>query len=256
MTIHGPHIFFEVKAWALAEKITRASFVVCISHYCKSQLMLESHPDMWRKLRVVHCGINTDQYRCLPNAERPTTILFVGRLAAEKGLRILFASIANLARQNYSVKLQLIGDGPDRDSLQALAMQLKIDHLIEFSGFKSQEEIRSALHKSAIFVLPSFAEGVPVSLMEAMACGVPVIATNVGGVSELVQHESTGLLVAPSDAEGIVNAIIKYLDEPGFAAQVSARARQLVELQFNSSVELEKLEQLFRQNTSAQAGHG
>jgi glycosyltransferase involved in cell wall biosynthesis len=126
---------------------------------------------------------------------------------------------------------------------------LGIGGQLEFVGYASQDEVVQYLEESDIFVLPSFAEGVPVSIMEAMACGIPVVATFVGGVAELVENEINGLLVFPSDIEGLGNAIEKYLYDSNLRQNIIQKAREKIIAEYNINVEVDKLASLFRQNT-------
>lgn len=249
ITIHGPHIFFEPLDWALSEKVKNASFIVCISHYCKSQMMLFSDQKDWHKLKIVHCGVDISEYVFAPKAmtrEREVVkMLYVGRLAGEKGVPVLLQSLVELKNQGLQFHLTLYGDGSDRKLLEQLASSHGLNAYVTFAGFADQQTIRHALTNSDLFILPSFAEGVPVSLMESMAIGVPVIGTYVGGVVELITPDQSGLVVSPSDIDGLSAAIKKYINDAEFRARVSQNARQKIEQDFNLQIELTKLEALF-----------
>lgn len=248
ITFHGPHIFFEPTLLALREKVKYAKFIVCISNYCKSQMMLFSDTEDWHKLQIVHCGIDINSYTISQQpekqADKPVKLLYVGRLAAEKGVPVLLRSLIALKREGHEFHLTLLGDGPERAALEAEVEAQGLEQMVHFGGFASQETVRSTLQASDVFILPSFAEGVPVSLMEAMACGVPVIGTNVGGVTELIEHGVSGLVVAPSDEVALKNAIFSYLSNPALRESVKQAARKVVESQFNLELEVNKLEQL------------
>lgn len=250
ITFHGPHIFFEPTLLAMREKVKHAKFIVCISNYCRSQMMLFSDTEDWHKLHIVHCGIDMQSYTLGQHkeevAERPVKLLYVGRLAAEKGVPVLLQSLIALKSEGQHFHLTLLGDGPERAALEAEVKAHGLDKMVHFGGFASQETVRATLQASDVFILPSFAEGVPVSLMEAMACGVPVIGTNVGGVTELIEHEVSGLVVAPSDDIALKNAISSYLDSPALRKRVSIEARKVVETHFNLDIEVSKLEQLIK----------
>lgn len=253
ITFHGPHIFFEPTLLALREKVKYAKFIVCISHYCKSQIMLFSAPEDWHKLQIVHCGIDIHNYTIsqrqdVSAADCALKLLYVGRLAAEKGVPVLLRSLIALKNEGYVFHLTLLGDGPERAALEAEVKEHGLDQMVHFGGFASQETVKSTLQASDVFVLPSFAEGVPVSLMEAMACGVPVIGTNVGGVTELIEHGVSGLVVAPSDEVALKNAISTYSDNPALRESVKQAARNVVEKHFNLEHEVNKLGQLISTN--------
>lgn len=247
ISIHGPHIFFEAQYWALREKSQLATFISCIGDYCKSQMMLYADMADWKKFSIVRCGIDLTRFEYRQPAATIKDMVYVGRLSGEKGLPILFQSLQVLKSRDYSFKLKLLGDGEDRQFLQQEAQRMGLADNIEFLGFVDQATIARELRDSDIFVLPSFAEGIPVALMEAMAIGIPVVATYVGGVAELVVNKETGLTVFPSDVEGLANAIASYIDDPQLAKQISIQARQKVESEFNTVDQIDKLVRLFSQ---------
>jgi colanic acid/amylovoran biosynthesis glycosyltransferase len=247
ITFHGPHVFFDPYGWALAEKVRYSKFIVCISHYCKSQLMLFSDPRDWGRLNIVHCGVDPDKHTNLDVSPMSNRLIYIGRLAVEKGLPILFQSIQKLEEMGHVVTLTLVGDGPDRKHLERLGATLGIDSRLDFVGYAGQDEVIEYLGKSDIFVLPSFAEGVPVSIMEAMSCGVPVVCTYVGGVVELVENEKTGLIVFPSDADGLCEAIARYLCDDKLRRNIIRKAREKIVAEYNINIELDKLAKLLIQ---------
>lgn len=249
ITFHGPHIFFEPTLLALKEKVKFAKFIVCISNYCRSQIMLFSNADDWHKLHIVHCGVDVEAYsvgepvaKILSNDE--FKLLYVGRLAAEKGVPVLLNSLIALKNEGYHFHLTLLGDGPERADLENKVRKHGLQENVHFGGFASQETVRKTLQNSDVFILPSFAEGVPVSLMEAMACGVPVIGTNVGGVTELIQHGISGLVVSPSDELSLKHAIANYIENEQLRENVKREARKTIEAQFNLNLEIAKLGKL------------
>ncbi|MEO6186940.1 MAG: glycosyltransferase family 4 protein [Steroidobacteraceae bacterium] len=244
ITFHGPHIFFDPLHWGLRQKIRRAAFICCISHYCRSQLMLFSDAADWFKLQIVHCGVDIAQFGYRPPRENARHFLYVGRLAAEKGLPVLLEAATALAAQGLDFELTLVGDGPDRQALERQIAQAGLSARIHFAGYADQEGVLRYLQQSDAFILPSFAEGVPVSLMEAMACGVPVVATRVAGVSELIADGETGLLVHASDATSLCSAMKRYLTEPQLRQRVAEQARRTIAAEFNIHTEVAKL---FRQ---------
>jgi colanic acid/amylovoran biosynthesis glycosyltransferase len=245
ITVHGPHIFFDPTHWALREKLRQARFIVCISHYCRSQMMLFSDAADWDKLKIVHCGVDTRRLLPVPTRSRADKLLYTGRLSVEKGLSVLFESLKVLSDAGRDYELTLVGDGVDRARLEALARELAIDRHLVFAGYRSQEEVGEYLRRSDIFILPSFAEGVPVSLMEAMATGIPVIATNVGGVAELVESERTGLLIPPADSAALAQAIARYQDDYELRQRVASNGRERVVQQYNVEIEGQKLLDFF-----------
>ena len=206
-TMHGPSIFFEPRVWRLDEKIRRASFVACISHFCRSQGMIFADRADWQKLRIVHCGIEPERYD-RHRADTPgKRLLFVGRLASVKGVAVLLRALATVRRAHPDATLTLIGDGDERAGLEAEAESLGLTGAVRFAGYRTQDEVIEELARSDLFVLPSFAEGVPVVLMEAMAARLPVLATRIAGIGELVEPGVSGALVAPGDQLALEEAL-------------------------------------------------
>lgn len=242
-TLHGPDIFFEATRWRLDEKIKRASFVACISDFCRSQAMAFSPPRDWPKLHIIHCGVDPKRYSPAPRA-REAKLLFVGRLAAVKGLPVLFDALGMLKTPGCT--LAIIGDGPDRAMLDKMARENGLDRVVNFLGYRSQSEVAGMLQDTDILVLPSFAEGVPVVLMEAMAAEVPVIATRIAGIPELVEDQKSGILVAPGRAGELAQAIDTILSDPDAAAAMGRNGRARVIAEFDSQTEAARLADLFR----------
>ena len=244
-TLHGPAELFEPDSWQLGEKVARSAFTVCISHFARSQAMLFSDPAHWGKLRIVHCGVHPARYAAEPSANQSgLNLLFVGRLTPIKGLRVLFDALGQLrAKGVEDVTLTLVGDGEDRAWAEAEAARLGGITLL---GFRSQDGVAEALAAADALVLPSFAEGVPVVLMETMAAGRPVIATQVGGVSELVEDGVSGRIVPPGDAAGLAAAIRALADAgPEARAKMGEKGRNRVETEFDVSKEARWILDLF-----------
>lgn len=245
ITVHGPHLFFDPLHWALPEKLRHSRFIACISHYCQSQLMLFSKPEDWLRLTIVHCGVDPDQYSVQAVRGSATQLLYVGRLAAEKGLLILLESLHQMRNMQVPVHLTLVGDGEDRDLLEQRVAQMGLRDMVHFAGFANEAGVRAYLQAADVFVLPSFAEGVPVSLMEAMACGVPVVSTYVGGINELVEPEVTGMLVPASDATALALTLNKLLSNPELRQQLARKGRERVEESYHLGRQIQKLSSLF-----------
>jgi glycosyltransferase involved in cell wall biosynthesis len=240
-TLHGPAELFEPMRWRMDLKISRAAFVACISHFARSQAMLFSDPLHWPKLRIVHCGVDPARYRG-PSApsDAGLRLLFVGRLAAVKGLRVLFEALTRA--RGAGVSLTVIGDGPERAHAEAEAERIGDISLI---GYQSQDAVAKAFADADALVLPSFAEGVPVVLMEAMAAGLPVIATRVGGVGELVQDGVSGLLVAPGDVDALHDAIMALARDSTRRKAMGEVGAATVRAAFDSHTEAARLLALF-----------
>jgi glycosyltransferase involved in cell wall biosynthesis len=241
-TLHGPDIFYQPHHWRLDEKIARARFVACISHFARSQAMAFSDPRHWGKLHIVHCGVDPARYAG-PAPDAPAHLLFVGRLAAVKGLPVLLEAMQGLIADHPDLRLTLVGDGPERAGLEARAEGLR-GH-VDFVGYKSQAEVAALLREATALVLPSFAEGLPVVLMEALAARVPVVATRIAGVAELVEDGESGLLVPPGDVGALRAALAEVLGDAEMRARMGAAGRAKVLGEFDSAREAAWLAQLF-----------
>jgi glycosyltransferase involved in cell wall biosynthesis len=240
-TIHGPYIFFAPYRWRLDEKIKRALFVCCISHFCRSQAMLFAPTEKWERMHIIHCGVNPKLFERVSCDKPSKQLLYVGRLAAAKGLPILFQSLEKLKSSHRDIILTVVGDGEYRAELEQMSDRFGLTEQVKFVGYKSQAEVRQYLQQTDIFVLPSFAEGVPVVLMEAMAAGIPVVATQIAGISELVEEGISGYLVPPGDPVSLAQRIEILLGDHQLREQFGASGRLKVEQEFNLHEEVERL---------------
>ncbi len=214
-SVHGPDIFYSVDSALLAEKVRNASFVRCISHYCRSQIMRISQASEWDKLHIVRCGVDPEVFSARPDpGNEVPELLCVGRLVPAKGQHILLQACLTLARLGASFRLTFVGDGPDRQSLEAFVSSNELlRNRVRFTGALGQDRVRALYDSADLFVLPSFAEGVPVVLMEAMAKEIPVISTRITGIPELIEDGRDGLLATPGDREELAIAIRRLLDD-------------------------------------------
>ncbi len=251
ITFHGWPVFFDAENAKVGEKVRRARFTRSISHFCRSQLMLFSKMKDPRPFRIAHCGIEIGKYGYRPPRPDVRQLLCVARISFEKGLSFLVEAVALLKSRGADVRLVLAGDGPDRAALETLARDLGLIDHVTFLGFQTEAQVREVLAASDVFVLPSYVEGVPVSAMEAMAVGVPVIATNVGGTSELIEDGHSGLLIRPSDAESICNAVLKLMADPKLVGKISRNGRAKVETEFDAAKEFAKLNRFFQEYGAA-----
>ena len=246
-TEHGPAIFFEPEHWALREKTARARFVVAISHFCRSQLMLFSDPAHWDKIVIVHCGVDPAAYGRAVRGAFGARVLFVGRLDPVKGVPLLLDAFAQVLAAHPQAVLTIVGDGGARPAAEAQAARLGLGDAVTFAGFRSQDEVAALLSNADMLVLPSFAEGVPVVLMEAMASRIPVIASRVAGVPELVADGVSGYLIPPGDVATLAARILQLMTNPDQAARMGAAGRLVVEAEFDIAQEGTWLAQIVRQ---------
>lgn len=235
MTIHGPSEFDDVDAFCLAEKVSAATFVVAISRYGQGQLYRASTMADWPKIHMARLGVDGSVFAPVsrPTEARPFRLLSVARLAAVKGQLVLLQSIAELVREGRDVRLEVIGDGPDRESLMAATAELNLLGHVSFAGWQNQPEVRRQLAVAHAFVLTSFAEGIPVVLMEAMATELPCVATWIMGIPELIRDEINGLLVPPADVAGVAGAIRRLMDDSALRLDLGRAGRTCVLRDFN-----------------------
>lgn len=243
-TMHGPAIFFEPMRWRIDLKIARAAFVSCISHFCRSQGMIFADQAHWNRMRIVHCGVTPALYAPAPDHAPGKRLIFVGRLAAIKGVAVLLEAFARIRQIHPDAALTLAGDGPERKALEGLAARLGLAETVEFAGYLSQSQVADRLSRADIFVLPSFAEGVPVVLMEAMASRLPVIAPRVAGVPELVEDGVSGFNVSPGDADMLTARIDALLSDPALRTAMGEAGRAKVVAEFDQTAEAAWLKRL------------
>jgi len=230
LTIHGPDEFFNEDQFLLPEKIEQAAFVLCISDYCRSQLMRIAAPQHWPRLHVARLGVDTGLFaaRTPRTIALPVQVLCVGRLVPAKGQRLLLDACRLLAERGHPLHITFVGAGPDADGLKAHATSLGLDASVHFTGPLTHAETRARLTEADIFVLPSFAEGIPVALMEAMAIQLACVSTWTAGIPELITHNVDGLLVPPGSASALADALELLFADPQLRARLGLAARQRV----------------------------
>ncbi len=213
-TAHGPDEFDSPVALDLRGKIADAAAAIAISSYGRSQLMRWSSPDHWNKVAVVRCGLD-DAF--LDEADSPPCgepqLCCVARLGPQKGLPLLIEACALLKARGIRFGVTLVGDGELRPQLEEQVARLGLRNEMLFTGALDTAGVRLHLAQSRLFVLPSFAEGLPVVLMEALALGRPVICTRIAGIPELVD-EKCGWLVPAGSAEALAEAMAQALATP------------------------------------------
>jgi glycosyltransferase involved in cell wall biosynthesis len=254
MMVHGSDEFYDKSLYALPQKIAQASFVLCISDFCRSQLMCLSAPQHWNKLHVVRLGVDPEEFKPAAHTEsKATRLLCVGRLVAAKGHLILLESIAQLRNRGLDVHLTLAGDGPLRAELTAWTSEQGLENAIYFAGSCSRSQTRALFDHADIFVLASFAEGVPVALMEAMALELPCVSTQIAGIPELIHNEHDGLLVTPASPDAISEAIEWLIADPALCRTLGTAARITIERDYNLNINIARLAAVFRQELRREA---
>lgn len=240
-TVHAHDLFADNAL--LAEKVHAAKFVVTISEFNRARLAALLQPGDERRIRVIRCGVDLTAFqfrpRVPPTADR--TVLSVAALREYKGLARLIEACAMLrgTAPDQRFVCYIVGEGPERTALETQIRAAGLGDWVKLLGAREQPAIRSLLEQSDTFVLPSvvahnrYMDGIPVALMEAMASGVPVVASDLSGIPELVRDEDTGLLVPPGNAEALHHAILRCWHEPRAAAARALRAHALVAREFD-----------------------
>jgi len=214
-TVHGPEEFDKPENLGLDLKIEQARFVVAISEFGRSQLMRWcSHRD-WHKLHVVHCGVDGHFLQADPTAVPDNRrLVCVGRLCEQKGHSRLIEAAGRLQQAGVDFELILVGDGPLRREIESLIADYRLEGKVTITGWKSGDAVAAELLAARALVLPSFAEGLPVVIMEALALGRPVISTYVAGIPELVTPGTCGWLVPAGAIEPLCDAMRAALEAP------------------------------------------
>jgi colanic acid/amylovoran biosynthesis glycosyltransferase len=237
----------------LTRKLGDARFAVAVSRF-NGELLGAAAPASTTPVHVVHCGIDPAAYRYRPRAAPragPVRALCVASLQEYKGHRVLLEALAGGGPVLERVELDLVGEGPLRRSLELLAARLGIAGRVRFAGALPEPEVTAMLAAADLFVLPSIVardgqmEGLPVALMEALACGVPVVATRLSGVPELVADGLTGILATPGDPAALATALRRVLEDPVAARARAAAGRRVVEARFDVHESGRRLARLF-----------
>jgi colanic acid/amylovoran biosynthesis glycosyltransferase len=247
-TAHGIETFDAPEFLALDEKVGRAAFTVAVCHFGRSQLCRWSDPIHWPRIHVVRCGVDRQFLDRAPAAAPSgSRLVCVARLSPEKGHLPLLAAAARLMESGRAMELVLVGDGPLRPTLERLIEKLGLQAHVRLAGWKSGAGVVEEILGSRALVLPSFSEGLPVVLMEAMALGRPVIASQITGIPELVEPRITGWLVPAGSDEALATAMMEALDAPLSDLDRMGRegARRVAELH-DASAEGARLAALFR----------
>ncbi len=253
-TMHGSTEFYDVPGFRLAEKVRAAAFVACVSDFTRSQLMLFLEEAQWPKLALVRCGVDPERFSASRRSRDeggPVRILTVGRLVGGKGFALLLDAVATLVGRGRDVAMTVVGDGPSREELHARAARLGLAGRVDWLGAVGQDEIRDLYASADVFCLPSFAEGVPVVLMEAMAMEVAVVATRIAGIPELIDEGTSGLLVTPGRADELADALDRLVTDPELRARLGRAGRQAV----RDGYDLARWTAVLRERFTAAHGH-
>lgn len=247
-TVHGPEEFDKPQFFGLAEKVRGAAFVVAISSFCSSQLFRWVEHSHWPRIHVVHCGLEPSFYEGVAAAPSMSRrLVSVGRLNEQKGQQLLIEAAHRLASDGIEFELVLAGDGEMRPQIETMIREYGLVNRVKITGWISGDEVRREILAARGLVLSSFAEGLPVVLMEAMSLRRPVLATYVAGIPELVRPGENGWLVPAGSMEDLARAMAELLScsESELARLGDAARRRALE-RHSIEVESAKLAALFR----------
>ncbi|MFZ6004421.1 MAG: glycosyltransferase [Actinomycetota bacterium] len=257
-TAHGSDL--HVDRTMLPMKAREAAFVVTISEDNKDLMLRECGASIEdSRVHVVRCGVDGTLFTPRPFRQpaNELDVVCVGTLHEVKGQRHLIEACAELRDSGALRSCTFVGDGPDRDSLARLADGLGLSGFIRFAGALPSAEVAEHIRAADVLVAPSVPtrrgkrEGIPVVLMEAMASGVPVLASRLSGIPELVQHECSGLLAPPGDSSAIASALLRLRDEPDLARHIVDGALATVRGEFDLHHNAEKLAALIKHRVGA-----
>jgi glycosyltransferase involved in cell wall biosynthesis len=245
-TVHGPEEFDRPAALKLRDKVADARFVVAISSFGRSQVLRWARPADWDRVHVVHCAVD-DGY-----LERPTTpvpdvprIVSIGRLVGAKGQVLLVDAVARLRAEGVAVELVLLGDGELRGEIEHAIAAHDIADSVRLAGWVDNARVADEIIASRALVMPSFAEGLPVSVMEALALGRPGVTTSIAGIPELVRPGVNGWLIAPGSTDDLVDALRELLTTSAERLTVMGKAgAEAVAEQHAARTEAAKLQTL------------
>lgn len=243
MTIHGSGEFNEPRCFRLAEKIEAARFVRAISFFGRSQLLRATPYSQWNKIEMCRLGVDPASFqpRCAPSGE-PVELLCVGGMATPRSFHVILQAVASVP----GATLRLVGDGPDRATLEKLTSELRLADRVFFDGWKNQDQLREIYSRADAFVFSSFAEGIPVVLMEAMATALPCIAPRITGIPELIRDGVDGFLYSASDAHGLAEAMRRLVQNPDLCRSMGKSARSRVMELYDLNLNIAELAAIFR----------
>lgn len=210
-TAHGPAEFVDWGASSRAMKVEGAQFVSAISHFCSVQLTLAAGINAWNKIHIVGCGLDLDEFKVSNTPlSKDAPFLVIGRLCPAKAQVLIVEAVAKVAATHPYIRIQMVGDGESRADVEAAIAHHDLSEQIKLLGWCDNAEVRARLTTARALLLPSFAEGLPVVVMEAFATGRPVIPTYIAGIPELVD-ESCGWIVPASSVDSIAASMIAAL---------------------------------------------
>lgn len=246
LTVHGPDELLNPGANSTALKVSHAGFIAAITHFCRMTVALAAGMAAWSKIHIVRCGLDLAEFPADTRPPTDKTIVCVGRLCPQKGQVLIPRALAIVAPRHPTARIILVGDGETRAEIMAEAAQLGVADRITFAGWASNAEVRGHIRAARALLLPSFAEGLPIVLMEAFALGRPVITTYIAGIPELVDRDC-GWLVPAGDEVALAEALDACLaTDPEVLAAMGREGRARVEAMHDLNANAARLHARFQ----------
>lgn len=248
MTIHGPDEFFDEAVYHLRAKVAGAAFVIAISDYCRSQLMRIAGGSSWDRIDVVRLGVKPETLpQPIPAAHgSPLRLVCVGRLVPTKGPLLLLQALHQVRARGVDCSLTMVGDGTMRAALEQAIQDLGLAGSVTLTGALNHDQALDRVAAADIFILASFAEGIPVALMEAMAIGIPCISTFIAGIPELIRTEECGLLVPAGSVDALRDAILRLAEDSALRGRIAEAGRRQVLREYHLPDNLAQLARIWR----------
>lgn len=249
LTVHGSTDFRMIHQWDIAAKLRSTSATACISHQCRAQMMTLLQPAEWGDLSIVRMGVDAATFA--PPAQPrghdgPVRVLSVGRLDPFKGFPLLVEAIADLTRRGVDVEVRIVGQGDLRDSLAEQIARLGLDDRLTLVGALGEDQVVEQFHWADVYVSASFMESLPVVFMEALATELPVVATNIGAVTELVRDGENGVVVPAADVPALAEAIARLATDPDLRTRMGKHGREAVLAEFTPTSTGPAIEEFMR----------
>jgi len=236
----------NVYLYTLASNIfKKTTIVICLTRSDALEVMKLGCPR--EKIRILPNPVDTELFVPKPDIEENNLIVWIGRFVPEKGVHVLINAAKKVVNQRNDVKFLLVGDGPLKQKMIFLVKTLKLEKYVVFRGSVPREQVPKFLQKSTLVVVPSLREGMPFVLLEAMACGKPVVGSNIPGIKDVITHLKNGLLVPPGDSEALASAIMFLLENEDIRKNLGRNARQLMVEKYNWDKYLKKLQYIYKE---------
>jgi glycosyltransferase involved in cell wall biosynthesis len=247
ITIHGPEEWDRPEALSLKEKYESAEFVAAVSDFGRCQVYRWTTLTFWPRVYVIHCGVDEAYLKMEPEPVPETNkLVLVAGLVEQKGHLLLVQALNLVRKAGSEFQMVFVGDGHLRPVLEAEVKRFGLESNVLFAGWQSNAQVREHLRSARALVMPSFAENLPVAMMEALAMGRPVLGTYIAGVPELVENGVNGWLVPAGNVEATSKAILQLLRTPvGELSRMGRAGAERVRHQHDASKEAAELNRLF-----------